>query len=169
MNRYTKKLLIRILLLIINAIVIYLLLTSNNKDKINVIFSSCVDGDTAKFIVNNKIETVRFLAVDTPETVHPNKEVEYYGKEASTFTCNELKKAKNLFLEFDTNSDKYDKYRRLLAWVFVDEVLLQKQLVAKGYAKVAYLYDDYKYTSILLNVEAESKQKRLGIWYNIEK
>jgi len=42
-----------------------------------------VDGDT--LVVENK-ERVRLIGVDTPETKHPNKPVEYYGKEATAFT-----------------------------------------------------------------------------------
>ena len=45
-----------------------------------------VDGDTIKVKVGSTTETVRLIGVDTPETVHPNKPVEYFGKEASAFT-----------------------------------------------------------------------------------
>jgi endonuclease YncB( thermonuclease family) len=41
-----------------------------------------VDGDTITIIGQGKIEKVRLIGVDTPETVHPNKPVEYFGKEA---------------------------------------------------------------------------------------
>ena len=49
-------------------------------DTINVEFSDCVDGDTAKFIYKDEEITARFLAIDTPETVHPTKGEEEYGK-----------------------------------------------------------------------------------------
>jgi micrococcal nuclease len=151
-----------VILLIITAI---LFIVDNNTLEI-VKLDSCIDGDTAKFITSERIKTIRFLAIDTPETVDPRKEVQPFGKEASTFTCNELKNAKNISIELDINSDKYDKYDRLLAWVFVDNILLQDKLVKVGYAKVAYLYDDYKYTNILLRDEQIAKTNRLGIWYN---
>ena len=62
-------------------------------EKITVTLSKCVDGDTAKFQLNDEIITARFLAIDTPETKHPTKGEEPWGKEASNFTCNSLKKA----------------------------------------------------------------------------
>lgn len=127
-------------------------------------FNKCVDGDTFKVVLNNDIITVRLLAVDTPESVHPNKEKEFYGEESSNFTCSKLKNAKKIELEYDSNSDKFDKYDRLLAWVFVDEVLLQDEIIKNGYGKVAYLYDEYKYTDILLNSEALAQERHLGIW-----
>ena len=77
-----------------------------------VTLSKCVDGDTAKFIINNKEETVRFLAVDTPETKHSTKGEEPYGKEASDYTCNRLKEVNKIELEYDDNSTKTDKYNR---------------------------------------------------------
>ena len=143
------------------------------KETVN--FSDCVDGDTIKVLLDNKKYTIRMLAVDTPESVHPTKGVEYYGKEASDYTCNLVKNAKKLEIEYDEDSDKTDKYDRLLVWVFVDGKLLQKELISNGYAKVAYLYGDYKYTSELETAQELVSAKNIGIWneesknkYNIE-
>lgn len=131
--------------------------------------SKCVDGDTLKVKIDNKEYTVRMLAIDTPESVHPEKKVEYYGKEASEYTCNIVSNAKKIELEYDSGSDKTDKYDRLLAWVIVDGELLQDKLVSLGYAKVAYLYGDYKYTSLLEEHQELASAKNLGIWNQQEK
>lgn len=130
--------------------------------------SKCVDGDTAKFIINGREYSTRFLAIDTPEVKHPKKGVEPYGKEASRYTCDRLKSAKEIVLEYDSNSTKEDKYGRRLAWVFVDKELLQEKLISKGYAKVAYLYDDYKYTKKLQGKEKIAKSNKVGIWSDDE-
>lgn len=153
MKKVMKILIISLLLIPINAFA---------KEKVTL--SKCVDGDTAKFVVKNKVRTVRFLAIDTPESVHPKKKVEPYGKEASAYTCKRLENADVIELEYDDNSTKTDKYDRLLAWIFIDSELLQKDLVRSGYAKVAYLYGDYKYTDILKDEEKIAKQKKLRIW-----
>lgn len=136
----------------------------NAARSIDVKFSSCVDGDTAKFVYKKEIITARFLAIDTPETKHPKKGVEPFGKESSEYTCNRLKEAKEIKLEFDDDSDEKDKYDRYLVWVFVDEELLQKELVSKGLASVAYLYGDYKYTEELESLEQVAEEKKVGIW-----
>lgn len=127
-------------------------------------FSKCVDGDTIKVLLDGKEYTARLLAVDTPESVHPQKEVEYYGKEASDYTCDKVKNAEKLEIEYDDNCDEMDKYDRLLVWVFTDGVLLQKDLIENGYAQVAYLYDDYKYTSELESIQEIASAKNIGIW-----
>ncbi|MBE6159532.1 MAG: thermonuclease [Lactobacillales bacterium] len=124
-------------------------------------FSSCVDGDTARFIYNNEEVKLRFLAIDTPEYT---KEKEPFGKEASDYTCKRLKEAKKITIEFDSNSEKQDKYNRYLVWIYVDDSLLQKELISKGLARVAYLYDDYKYTSLLEKEESKAKNNKIGIW-----
>lgn len=130
-----------------------------------VVLEKCVDGDTAKFkSTDGTITTYRFLAIDTPETVHPTKEVEPWGKEASDYTCMTLENASVITLEFDDNAGKVDKYGRGLAWVFADDIFLQEQLVMKGYAEVAYLYGDYKYNDLLKDTEAVAKASKLGIW-----
>jgi len=119
----------------------------------------CVDGDTAVFLIDGIEESVRFLAIDTPELGE-----DYYSEEAAEFTCEELESAKEIVLEYDDNSDLRDKYNRLLAHVFVDDVLLQEKLVLDGYAKVAYLYGEYKYTSQLQLSEEIAKVNGRGIW-----
>lgn len=139
-----------------------------NAEEIKVKFSKCVDGDTAKFIYKNEEITARFLAIDTPESVHPTIGEEPFGKEASEYTCKTLENAERIVLEFDKNSDKQDKYDRYLVWVFTDGELLQKKLIKKGYAEVAYLYDDYKYTNELENEEKKAKEKKIGIWSSSE-
>ena len=149
---------------IILIISIFLFSINTVYAKETVKYADCVDGDTIKVKINKEIKTVRMLAIDTPESVKPENKVEYYGKEAGEYTCKKIKNAKKIELEYDSNSDKEDKYGRVLAWVFVDDKLLQSELVAKGYAKVAYLYGDYKYTNELMAKQEKASAKNLGIW-----
>ena len=154
--------------LLFNPMVIYAEELDNEETtaKIEIVtLEACVDGDTAKFkTADNEVIKARFLAVDTPETVHPTKGVEPYGKEASEYTCTTLTNATEIKLEYDSNSTEEDNYGRKLVWAFTDGVLLQDSLVSQGYAEVAYLYDDYKYTSLLQDSEAVAKANKLGVW-----
>jgi thermonuclease len=143
-------------------LVLPIIVFANTKEKVK--FIKCVDGDTAKFERNNKVFTLRFLAVNTPETKSPKKGVEFYGKEASNYTCNRLEKAKNIEIEYDNKSDRNDRYGRNLGWVFLDGELLQKDLVENGYAKVEYLYGKYKYVEELKELETKAKKAKKGLW-----
>ena len=68
---------------IFGIIIFFMCITFVNakNNAFEVEFYECVDGDTAKFIYKNEKITARFLAIDTPETVHPTKEDEIFGKE----------------------------------------------------------------------------------------
>ncbi len=137
-------------------------------EKIEVKFKSCIDGDTARFIMDNEEIKVRFLAIDTPETNHPTKKEEPYGKEAKEYTCGKITNANKIELEFDEKSDKKDKYDRYLAWVYVDDSLLQIELIQNGLAKVAYIYGDYLYVDKLKEEEALAKDKKIGLFSDID-
>ena len=127
-------------------------------------FVRAIDGDTAELKVKGKKYTFRFLAIDTPETVKPNTKVAFMGKRASNYTKTALKKAKKIQIQYD--GSKTDRYGRRLAWIWVDGKLLQKQLVQKGYARVYYIYGNYKYTKTLQAAEKVARRKKLGVWKN---
>ena len=153
-------------IIIVSAIILSAALPGLKKlqplEQEGVKLTKCIDGDTAHFMIDGQDTTVRFLAIDTPETKKPNTPVQPYGKEASRYTCDALSRAKEIRLEYEKEKD--DKYGRCLAWVFVDDELLQEKLIRKGYAKVAYLYDEYTYTGRLQKAEKEAKERELGLW-----
>lgn len=133
----------------------------NASTKVDASLYKCVDGDTAWFTVENENIKARFLAINTPEST---TKVEKYGKEASKFTCDILTNSKKIVLEYDDNSNKFDKYNRHLVWVWVDGELLQEVLLKNSFAEVKYLYGDYDYIDHLLEVEETAKKKKLNIW-----
>lgn len=144
-----------------------LFLFNVNAEEVNfniVKFYECIDGDTAEFLLNNKKIKVRFLAIDTPETVHPKKKKDPIGLLASDYTCKRIKEATIIKLEYDKSSSKTDKYNRFLAWIWLDDNLLQKELIAQGYGKVAYIYGKYNYIDDLYSLEDIAKENKLGIW-----
>ena len=67
-------------------------------------------------------------------------------------------------LELDPDSDVFDKYGRLLAWVWVDGELHNYNVVDQGLAKVAYLYGNYLYTYELQDAEYIAKSQGIKIW-----
>ena len=134
-----------------------------------VTLDKCIDGDTASFKIKKEIKKVRFLAIDTMEVNSGSTESMKYGKMAKDYTCDRIKKAKTITLEYDANSDKEDKYGRVLAFVYADDELLQKSLIKKGLARVYYVYGDYKYLDELQKEEAIAKKNQIGIWGMDEK
>jgi len=132
-----------------------------------------VDGDT---IVVEKIGKVRLIGVDTPETKHPRKPVEYFGKEASNFT-KKMVEGKRVRIEYDWQ--KKDKYRRTLAYVYIMtndvrdmpefknrasiELMLNAELIKQGYGH-AYTKYPFKYLEQFRKYEKEARENKRGLW-----
>ncbi len=117
-----------------------------------------VDGDT--IIIENN-ERVRLIGVDTPETVHPNKPVEYFGKEASAFT-KRMVEGKKVRLEYDL--EVKDKYGRTLAYVFLEDgTFLNAEIIKQGYG-FAYTKFPFKYLEEFRQYEREAREEKKGLW-----
>ena len=120
-----------------------------------------VDGDTIVVEIDGKHEKIRLIGVDTPETVHPSKPVEYFGKEASEFTKS-MVEGKQVRIEFDWQ--KRDKYGRLLAYIFLtDGTFVNAEIVKQGYGH-AYTRFPFKYLDEFRRYEKEAREKGLGLW-----
>lgn len=122
-----------------------------------------VDGDTAQLVVNGKRERIRFLLIDTPESVKENTPVQPFGKEASERVGALLKNAKKITLEYEPGEEK-DDYDRLLAYVFLDGKMLQETIIEEGLARVAYFQGDEKYLKTLQAAQEKAKKKKIGVW-----
>jgi micrococcal nuclease len=109
----------------------------------------------------NLSERIRFLGVDTPETVHPAKEVQQFGKEASDYTKAELTH-KTVYLAFDW--DLRDRYDRVLAYVYTeDNVCFNAGLIKQGYAR-AYTDFPFQFADEFVELERQAKEKQTGLW-----
>lgn len=122
-----------------------------------------VDGDT--FWVKDGTEKgakIRLIGVDTPETVHPRKPVEYYGREASDFVKSKLK-GKKVRLEFDVTEK--DRYGRYLAYVYLEDgTFLNAYLVENGYAKVMTVPPNVKYADEFVALARKAREAKKGLW-----
>lgn len=138
--------------------------TISNNQRIPADFVRHVDGDTTVLMIDGKEQKVRFLLVDTPETVKPKTKVQPFGLEASKRTKELLSTASEITFEYDSG-DKIDRYGRVLGYIFVDGTLLQKTLVSEGLARVAYVKEpNTKYLLELEEAQEKAKNESLGIW-----
>ena len=78
-----------------------------------------IDGDTVRVccVFGDRV-TIRYIGIDTPETHHPMKGVEHYGKEASEAN-RKLVDGKTVRMEFDVQ--QFDKYGRILAYIYLED------------------------------------------------
>ena len=107
-----------------------------------------VDGDTVLVMIDDKEFYVRLIGIDTPESVNPDESKNTpEGVEASEWLKLRLKDIKVIYLEFDI--EKYDKYGRLLAYVYVDDSMLNKEILHNGYASPLIIEPNTKYSGFL--------------------
>lgn len=120
-----------------------------------------VDGDT--LLLTNGAR-VRLLGIDTPETVQPNHAVEPWGREASAFTEKAIAgHLKQVRLQFDR--ERQDRYQRFLAYVWIEDQMLNEELVRRGLATAEL---QYNYSPAMKRrfkqAEEEARSGRIGIW-----
>ena len=132
-------------------------------NQVSVTLFEAIDGDTIKVRFNRKVETVRYLLIDTPESKNPNMCVQPYAKEAY-LRNSELVKSGKLTFEFEQGNIR-DSYGRLLAYVFVDGESIQGILLKEGYARVAYIMNPpYKYLELFREDESIAKRENINVW-----
>lgn len=136
-----------------------------------------VDGDTVHATLENgQVLKIRMIGVDTPETVHPKKPVEYYGQEASNYTKEQVFN-KTVYLEKDVSDT--DRYGRSLRYIWLtppndpnnitkDEVktkMFNALLLTNGFANVSTYPPDVKYQTYFSEFESEARNNNIGLWY----
>jgi len=117
-----------------------------------------IDGDTIE-LTNNQI--VRYIGIDTPELHHPKLPVQCFASAAAEFN-KKLVEGKTVRLEKDVLET--DKYKRLLRYVYVDQVFVNKKLVDEGYAYATTFPPDVKYADVFQKSQAEAMSNRKGLW-----
>jgi endonuclease YncB( thermonuclease family) len=123
-----------------------------------------VDGDTLSISKDGKNITLRLIGIDTPETVHPSKPVECFGLEASN-KAKSLLSGKYVTLETDETQGEFDKYQRMLAYVYLpDGAMFNKYMISEGYA-YEYTYGSaYKYQSEFKLAQKSAQENKKGLW-----
>ncbi len=111
-----------------------------------------IDGDTIEL---RNGERVRYIGIDTPE-----KDQAFY-KEATKVNRELLKKGK-LRLEYD--ADKQDNWGRTLAYIWIDSMMVNAELIKQGLASVYMISPNFKHKEELVTYQKQARMKRLGIW-----
>jgi micrococcal nuclease len=123
------------------------------------------DGDTIRVTIQDTEYRVRYIGIDTPESVAPGQSVEPYAIAASE--ANErLVGGRDVILEQDVSET--DRFGRLLRYVWLREngtwTMVNLALVEQGFAQVATYPPDVKYVDRFLAAEREAREEERGLW-----
>ena len=132
-----------------------------NRDNLHQVVR-VIDGDTVELEYEGALTSVQLIGVNAPETVHPGKPVEPYGKEATAF-LQKLLLYKFVYFEFDRN--KRDRYDRLLAYVYrdSDDLFVNVELIRQGYGKTDARFP-FKYMKLFQYHESQARTARKRLW-----
>jgi micrococcal nuclease len=116
-----------------------------------------IDGDT---LVLDNGQTIRLIGVDTPETNHPEIPLQRFGKEATEFT---RRMVEGMKVTLEPKELSEDSYGRKLAYVFVNNVLVNKEIIRRGYG---YAYRRFPHPRMkeFIAAEREARSKQYGLW-----
>jgi micrococcal nuclease len=133
------------------------LIAQEDKDG-TVLVTRVIDGDTIEIEGGQR---VRYIGIDTPETVDPRKPVQCFGVEASNHN-KQLVEGKKVRLEKDIS--EADKYGRLLRYIYVGDTLVNLALVEDGFAHSSSYPPDVKYQDKFTEAEKEAREAKKGLW-----
>jgi len=124
-----------------------------------------VDGDTIRVQIGGQEFPLRYIGIDTPETVHPSRPVEWMGREASDAN-RALVEGRVVVLEKDVSET--DRFGRLLRHVWLPQdggwLLVNRELVRLGFAQASTYPPDVKYTDLYLDAQRAARDAERGLW-----
>jgi micrococcal nuclease len=120
-----------------------------------------VDGDTIVVRIDGRAERVRYIGVDTPESVKPGVRVQCFAK-AATAENRRLVLGRAVRLEYD--AEARDRYGRLLAYVWRDDVLVNAELVRLGYGKPLEIAPNLAHAAELRRLASGARRAGRGLW-----
>ena len=130
--------------------------------KINYKVVRIVDGDTYVLEDDNGTKgKIRIIGADTPETKHPKKGKEPFGLEATEFAKRHLSN-KEVKLTFEKG--KKDRYKRILAHVYIKGMHFNKMLIDSGMARTKFYAPNFDFKEILETSQKIAKKNKIGIW-----
>jgi len=160
MNRKRRKLLLLLFFLLVFGAYYLSEKRENTPESAEYTVISVIDGDTV-IIDDAKKSRVRYLGIDTPEIALQDTPGDPMSKEAWDFNAN-LVEGEKIKLEFD--EEKYDVYGRILAYVYVNDLLVNEELLKEGLATVLIIEPNQKYSEIIFNATDQAKNSKKGIW-----
>jgi endonuclease YncB( thermonuclease family) len=120
-----------------------------------------VDGDTIEARIGGQVEDVRYIGVDTPETVKPDAPVQCFGPRASSFNHG-LVERRRVRLVF--GAERRDAYGRLLAYVYRGHHFVNAMLVRRGLARSLTIPPNDRFAPLFKGLELRAARAGRGLW-----
>jgi len=120
-----------------------------------------VDGDTIEAQIGDQLEDVRYIGVDTPETVKPDTPVQCFGPQASSFN-HRMVEGRQVRLVFGV--ERRDVYGRLLAYIYLGRHFVNAALVRRGLARSLTIPPNDRFAPLFRGLELRAARAGRGLW-----
>jgi len=120
-----------------------------------------VDGDTIEVRIDGRVEDVRYIGVDTPETVKPGTPVQRFGHRAAAYNRH-LVSGRRARLVFGV--ERRDVYGRLLAYVYIGHRFVNAELLRRGLARTLAIAPNTRYQAVFRGLELTASRAGRGLW-----
>jgi micrococcal nuclease len=128
---------------------------------IDYLVTKVIDGDTIEVNINGRNMKVRYIGINTPETINSGQKAGCLADEA-TLRNKRLVEGQQVRLVSDVSET--DKYGRLLRYVYVGDVFVNMALVNEGFAKAITYPPDVKFAQSFLEAEKTARERKVGLW-----
>jgi micrococcal nuclease len=120
-----------------------------------------VDGDTIEARIGGRNEDVRYIGVDTPETVKPGTPVQCFGPRASSF---DHRLVEHRWVRLVFGAERRDVYGRLLAYVYLGHRFVNAMLVRRGLARSLTIPPNDRFAPLFRRLELRAARSGRGLW-----
>jgi micrococcal nuclease len=120
-----------------------------------------IDGDTIEVRIGERREDVRYIGVDTPETVKPGTPIQCFGPRASRF---EHRLVEHRWVRLVFGVERRDVYGRLLAYVYRGDRFLNATLVRRGLARTLTIPPNDRFAALFDRLQRRAARAGRGLW-----
>jgi micrococcal nuclease len=143
--------------------------SAESPETLSALVTDVVDGDTIEVeLAGGRSEDVRYIGIDTPETVKPGSPVECGGPRAH-HTNERLVGRRQVTLRL--GDERRDDYGRLLAYVYLPtagrkggKLFVNAELVRRGLARTLTIAPNDDYAALFGRLAARAGRAGRGLW-----
>jgi micrococcal nuclease len=130
-------------------------------ERVEALVVEVVDGDTARMEISGREQSVRYIGIDTPESVIPGERPECFGKRSAALN-RALVEGERVTLVLGT--ERRDHYGRLLAYVYLGERLINAEIVRRGFARTLAIAPNTDFADRFARLQQAAANAGRGLW-----
>ncbi len=130
-------------------------------DRIEALVVEVVDGDTARMRISGSEESVRYIGIDTPESVIPGEQPECFGKRSAALNRT-IVEGEHVTLVL--GAERRDHYGRLLAYVYLGERLVNAEIIRRGFARTLAIAPNTDFADRFASLQQSAANAGRGLW-----